>query len=168
MESKNTTRKYNYIKCNNNYLKIWIFKFLIICISQITSSNKFILFLDDNKILLKVKGKGNDLVKILSSYYSHNYMPTSYYLNNGQDPINFSEKSITLPDSVNKVELIFGTNVQNCNSMFKGCSDILEIDLSNFISSDVQDINPLNFSMVTRILKSSLYQESKSKANSKD
>ena len=140
MERKNTSRKYNYIKCNNNYLIILIFNFLIICINQITSSNKLILFLDDNKILLKVKGKGNDLVKILSSDYN-NYMPTSYYLNNGQEPINFSGKSITLPDSVNKVELIFGTNVQNCNSMFKGCSDILEIDLSNFISSDVQDIN---------------------------
>ena len=140
MERKNTTRKYNYIKCNNNYLKIWIFNFLIICISQITSSNKLILFLDDNKILLIVKGKGNDLVKILSSDYNNN-MPTSYYLNNEQDPINFSEKSISLPDSVNNVELIFTTNVQNCNSMFKGCSDILEIDLSNFISSNVQDIN---------------------------
>ena len=140
MERKNTSRKYNYVKCNNNYLIILIFNFLIICINQITSSNKLILFLDDNKILLKVKGKGNDLVKILSSDYN-NYMPTSYYLNNRQDPIDFSGKSIALPDSINKVELIFGTNVQNCNSMFKGCSDILEIDLSNFISSDVQDIN---------------------------
>ena len=142
MERKNTSRKYNYVKCNNNYLIILIFNFLIICINQITSSNKLILFLDDNKILLKVKGKGNDLVKILSSDYN-NYMPTSYYLNNRQDPIDFSGKSIALPDSINKVELIFGTNVQNCNSMFKGCSDILEIDLSNFTSSDVQDINSM-------------------------
>ena len=141
MERKNTYRKYNYKKCCNNYLKILIFNYLIICISQIASRNKLILSSNDNKIILKVKGKGNGLVKILNSGY--NNMPTSYYLNDDQDPITFSEDSIDLQDSINKVELIFDTNVENCNSMFKGCSDILEIDLSNFISSNIQDINSM-------------------------
>ena len=141
MERKNISRKYNYKKYINNYLKILIFNYLIICISQIASRNKLILSSNDNKIILKVKGKENGLVKILNSGY--NNMPTSYYLNDEQDPITFSEDSINLQDSINKVELIFATNVSNCNSMFKGCSDILEIDLSNFISSDVQDINSM-------------------------
>ena len=88
----------------------------------------------DNEIRLKVKGIGS--YPILYSSFSYN--PTTIYLN--EAPIT-SNKIINLNNSINYVRLIFSSALPTCKSMFRGCSQIIEIDLTDFISSNVGNID---------------------------
>ena len=98
---------------------------------------KYILFSELNQIILKIKGNGN--ISIINSNY--NFKPSSYYLNEDSNPKTFTNSSIELINIENEVKLIFSNFINTCNSMFKGCSQIIEIDLSNFDSSNVKSIN---------------------------
>ena len=143
MESKKKFKN-----CNNNISKkVLIFKYLILLLSFIkvkpfrNQKNNLILFSGLNQILLKVKG--NNFVKILNPYY--NCTPTSYNLNNNPNQITFNSASIqiTSSENENEVTLLFENEVESCNSMFKGCSHIIEIDLTNFRSSNVRNIDSM-------------------------
>ena len=98
------------------------------------------LFSKVNKILLKVKGTGT--VPVFNPNY--NLKPSSYYLNIDQVPKTFSSNSnsnIELPNSENNIILIYSDIATTCNSMFQGCSQITEIDLSYYDSSNLIDMN---------------------------
>ena len=98
---------------------------------------KHILFSELNQIILKVKGSGNILVINLG----YNDKPSSYFLNNDSTPKTINGSSIELSKTENEVTLIFTNPVSTCYSMFKGCSQIIEIDFSNFDSSNVRNID---------------------------
>ena len=139
MENINKSTNYKHKVFNTSNLKILLLKhlFLPLCLILIesfrTSRIKFILFTEVNQILLKVKGKGK--IQIINPSYA--YKPYIYYLNDEAIPKKFKNSEIDLPNSENKVNLIFDEKTTNCGSMFKGCSNITKIDLSHFISDDV-------------------------------
>ena len=119
-------------------LKHLIIVFCIIPANPIPKSGcKHILFSKLNQILLKIKAAGT--ISIINSDY--NFKPSSYYLNEDSNPKTFTNSSIELINIENEVKLIFSNFINTCNSMFKGCSQIIEIDLSNFDSSNVKSIN---------------------------
>ena len=143
MERKNKYMNSHHKIYNKNYLKIFVFKQIIIMLYLNIIKpfpnlrNKFFLFSELNQILLKVKGSG--MVNIFNPDF--NFKPSSYYLNNDTNPKAINNASIELVDSENEVKLIFTNIVTSCKSMFRGCTNIIEIDLSNFISSNIENID---------------------------
>ena len=66
--------------------------------------------------------------------------PNEIYINgNNQSSINHEYDFNKSED--NKIELIWNHNISNCSKMFYRCSDISEIDLSYFYSSQVIDMS---------------------------
>ena len=86
----------------------------------------------DNEIRSKVKGIGYYPV-ILSSY-----RPSSIELNGTKIG---SNTNIQLPNYINDVRLKFSNTLSSCENMFSQCSQIIEIDLTNFISTKVGNID---------------------------
>ena len=94
----------------------------------------------NNKVIIKVKGTGLNKVfdsglsvypkRILINGVEQNSISTSYEFEDSQN-------------GYNKVELIWDNIVSNCCNMFRGCSNIIEIDFSNFDSSEVNHMNSM-------------------------
>jgi surface protein len=125
-------------------MKTSLFYHLVILLNIIlvnllkNSRNIFILFSEENRIRIKINE--NDRFPIL---YSNYYLkPSSYYLNyDVESRIPFTDSEIELLNSENNITIIFTNEITSCESMFKGCSNIIEIDFSNFISSNIQNID---------------------------
>ena len=136
--SSNETIKNTKSKLNNIIIKLINIKFFTLLIItnliQILSSNnnnKFSYQLNFSNITLKIKGKGYK--NILNNNYDLDNYPNEITINSiAQNSINFT---YYFNQTINIVELIWNYSVNNCISMFSGCSDITEIDLSNFDSS---------------------------------
>ena len=128
---KNNNKRINTNK--NIYIIIIIF-FNLIIQNNNKIENKF------SNITLKIRGPGEQ--NILNEYYfNHFYKPNIIYING-----NFTE-TITYRYNLsrinNSVSLIWNNTIYNCYRMFHGCSNIIEIDLSNFNTSKVTDMNSM-------------------------
>ena len=136
---------YKYEIYKEKHLKTFSFKQLILILTLIPvnkflfSRYKLILFSHYNEILIKVNGTGK--YSIINNDYP--FKPGSYLLNDDPKPKEFLNSKIKFTKSENKVKLIFKNTIENCNSMFKGCSKITEIDLSNFKSSNKGNIDSM-------------------------
>ena len=129
---------------NENNTKTLLFYSLILLLNIISvnplrhSRNIFISFSGENSIKIKINGNGTFPI-IYSDYY---LKPSSYYLNNDDTSrTSFNDSEIEFLNPENYVTIIFTNEATSCDSMFKGCSDIIEIDFSNFISSNIQNID---------------------------
>ena len=143
----NDDRINNKIVKNPNKIKGQKYKIIIKLILLInlfirtfpTHKIHFINFYFSN-ITLRVKGPG--LKKIFCSdtqRFSTDYYPHSIYIgNNKMDPVNFEYDFIS---TENVVKLVWNNKINNCIYMFTDCTDILEVDLSEFDSSEVTQIN---------------------------
>ena len=133
----------NYNAYKVNFLKAFIFKHLIILLCLISVNpypipgNGLPSLKNYNIIILKVKVPGKS--KIINPNYS--FKPSSYFLGMSLIPIAFEDSEIELTKSVNQITLKFEGDVTSCKYMFQGCSNIIEIDLTYFESSNVQDID---------------------------
>ena len=89
-----------------------------------------------SKIILKLNGTGNHTI------YNQSYLekPNEIYINGNNQSL-ISHKYDFNKSEDNKIELIWNHNISNCSKMFYGCSDISEIDLSYFYSSQVIDMS---------------------------
>ena len=132
--------KKNYLIGIRTYLSYFVvmFKYLIVLdlFIKVLPSNKLYL-LENNlsKIILKINGIGIKKVFSNNNQFKSNYYPNEVYINGKkQDSINYS---YNLTQANNIIELIWNNEINNCQYMFEGCSDINEIDLSNFDSSKV-------------------------------
>ena len=90
-------------------------------------------------IILKIKGKGN--IKIYDRINKPNIATINnsinYTVNGDQNNNNF----INLENDISNITLIWNTPPSSTNNLFKGCcSHIIEIDLSNFDSSFVENM----------------------------
>ena len=116
-----------------NYNIIIIFLIIMNIFIQILPYNKKDLIkFNFSNITLRINGTGNKN----STYY-----PNYVYINgNKQDPV----KSIYDFNQIdNYVELIWNNTIDNCQNIFYNCSDILEIDLSNFDTSECKSMNSM-------------------------
>ena len=145
MYFENNYMMYEHKICNEKNLKRRLFKHLIILLCLMSTNPSIIpgnvlkLLSINNVIILKIKKQGKN--KIINP--SCKFKPSFYYLNNFQIPTPFQDSEIELTESENIIALIFGVAVTNCDSMFSGCSNITEIDLSYFNSSNVNNINSM-------------------------
>ena len=102
-------------------------------------NNKISLF-DNNSynITLRIKGIGHKKIFSCDSNFPINSYPDKVYINGyQQDNVNYS---YNLNQTNNFIELIWYNLISNCQNMFFQCSDITEIDLSNFNTSKVNNM----------------------------
>ena len=126
---------------NNKLFKainsILIIKLIILLnFIQILSNNKLNLIeCNFSKITLKVKGIGTKIIfgNDATKKFPTDYFPSEIYINGDiQETVNYS---YYFPEEENDVQLIWNDTINNTDNMFRQCSDIIEIDLSNFDSS---------------------------------
>ena len=117
--------------------------FLIInLISNIISSNYY------NFSVINMTIKGNGTQYILNNKYIEcgpdssmifNSIPDQLYVNDELQ--NYTGFSVyNLKNDINNISIRWNYSITNCNSMFGGLSDVLDIDLSNFDASEVIDM----------------------------
>ena len=93
---------------------------------------------DDSIIQLKVKGSGN--MNILSNYYSS--LPNKIFINEEEKQVQTKYYFENSENNIHNVTLKWndGVNPQLAN-MFKGCSNIIEINFVNFDTSHISDMS---------------------------
>ena len=115
-----------------------IMRYILIKYSfSLITCNDNIIISHDSIITLKIKKSG--ISNVYSSTYSYT-RPNQIKINDiSQNTIKYS---YNLEESDNTIELIWTTGYYptNCYSLFEGCKDIDEIDLSKFISSQVTNM----------------------------
>ena len=97
--------------------------------TNIKSSYKFLMNL--NQIKLSIKGQGTG--KVINSGAANSIIYDD-------SEIAFSS-NINLKYDTNIIILKFSSSLSSCASMFQGCNQITEIDLTNFDSSQVQNMD---------------------------
>ena len=141
----NKIRKIKNIKNGNIILfqlNTAIIKFLFIAnlfINILSNNNKDLFSSNISKITLKIKKIGYSKIFCSTGYFfeSKKY-PNKVCINgNFQEDIKSQYK---LNKTDNLIELIWNESIDNISYMFEGCSNITEIDLSNFSSSTVKSM----------------------------
>ena len=101
--------------------------------------------LNNSKITLKIKGIGsknilfaNNNPKYSECSFGETYYPDEIYING--DRHNIISNNYYLNQTDNNIILIWNTPINYCECIFCGCSDITEIDLSFFDSSQVTNM----------------------------
>ena len=96
-----------------------------------------IVFSLSNKITLKIKGPG--IKNIFSRSFSNNKYPQKIYINEQiQTDITYH---YNFTKAKNTVLLIWENIIYDFIEMFNKSHDIIEMDLSNFDSSEIRDMN---------------------------
>ena len=136
-------RKNNLIKHkNNNRLinLISVAKYIIIVnlLNNVFINNKISLFeYKSNKITLKIRGIGDKQIFYSGSEFK--YHPNEEYINEHSE--SEVDHSYYLNKTENIIELIWDALIDNCGYIFYTCSDINEIDFSNFNTSQVTNMD---------------------------
>ena len=103
---------------------------------------------DKNEIKIELKINKEDINKniyfldntIFNSYLNElNETNTEIYINENK----FKYKKFFIPDKegIYKIKLILNTFVKDCSHMFYGCENIINIDLSFFVSKNVKNMS---------------------------
>ena len=98
---------------------------------------KLSLIIKLSYITLKIKGKGRKEI-IIGFFYSIDYRPDNVYINNEKQKINVNYYTFSEIENIEKLE--WNNNINNFYSMFQGCSEIYDIDFSNFTPSKAIDM----------------------------
>ena len=120
------------------YYSIKIYLFYSIFLINCKQKNYFFV---DSVIQLKIKGYGN--MNILSNDYRN--LPNKILIDEKDEE--FVQREYNFENSENKiynVSLIWNNDIiHEISNMFKGCSNITEIDFINFNTSDIYDISSM-------------------------
>ena len=127
-----------------NYILIDVIKAILINIlfCQIKSKTSDLFYFQNESIIeLKIKGKGESkFLGDFPEYYAYFDYPDEIIINgNNNDNLKINKiKSFVFTEANNTVQLKWNNNITKCTHMFSGCSNITEIDLSQFDSSKVE------------------------------
>ena len=152
-------------KRNDNFLKIYLAILLLFLVQR---NNANLSILKFSNITLKIKGIGerNILGKTNKDVqFKTELYPKEIYINGKlQNDISYKYH---FNQTENIVELVWDEYITNTVGMFYGCSDITEIDLSNFLSSYVDDFGWMfrNCTSLTSINLSNFYTSNATRFN---
>ena len=125
-----------------NCIKIIKYIILFNLFNNIILNNKISLIeYKSFNITLKIKGIGNKNIFSSNSNFKTVYYPNEVYINGYKT--NAVTYSYYLSETDNAIGLIWYDLISNCEYMFFECTDITEIDLSNFDTSKVNLINDM-------------------------
>ena len=111
----------------------------MIFFNLIISNNNNIEYKFSN-ITLKIKGRG--FQNILSWDFFKDYYPPDYIYINGIQNLTITYRYY-FKEINNSVNLIWNNSIDNCYRMFFSCSNIIEIDLSYFDTSNVTSMESM-------------------------
>jgi len=154
----NNKRTQNHIKKRKNsiqntntiiryYILINLIKLIIINIfCSIKSNIIFNLYsFQLSKITLKTKGIGN--FALFGNERKYNFSGINYLkeikINGREEDTNTNQYKYDFDQEINLVELALDNNIDSCANMFRACSNIIEIDLSNFDSSNITSLSDM-------------------------
>ena len=127
-----------------NYRKIYtniffsIFLFIDLFIKTISRNEFHINIYGSNYITLKINGTGvkNFLTSNIGEKgFPSNNFPNEIHINEIRKNISTSKYNFSQQE--NRIKLVWYNNIDNSAYMFYFCPDITEIDLSNFVSSNI-------------------------------
>ena len=95
-----------------------------------------------NEIIIKINGGGTQ--NILNSNYL--LKPNEIIVNGNPATINEENQVIDLPNKENIIIMKQDNKINDCFSMFENLTNIIEVDLTNFDSSEVINMNYMFFS----------------------
>ena len=98
-----------------------------------------------SKIYLKIKGNGKHYILGNGADFNFegiNFLKEVYINGNKQNTIDYI---YDFNQTDNYVKLIWDDNITNCNYMFYFCLNIIQIDLSHFNTSQVTQMNSIQF-----------------------
>ena len=130
---------------NINYIALFMIKFLII-INYYNQINSGDIILKYSKISLKIKGIGNnnilsnDIIIQANKFKGIAHLKEVYINGVKQNTIKYS---YYFDKNYNFVELFWDDNLNNCENMFFMCTEIVEINLSNFNTSQVNNMKSM-------------------------
>ena len=128
--------KYSYnFKTFNIFLYLIILFINLIILLCECSREKIIL--NFSEIILKINGTGN--ITILSDNFFQRYKPDQIYIVDSFDYITTNEYYFTNTE-IYTIRIKWNNILQSTNYMFLDCNKIIEIDLSNFNSSKVNNM----------------------------
>jgi surface protein len=133
-------KKHNKINRNITHFRNYYLIFLLIdkIALIILNNNFYFLNLNNSFISLTIKGTGyKPVFANHREFETHNYPNETYINGDKQDSVNYN---YYFNETYNNVKLIWYNNIIDPSHMFVGCSDITEIDLSHFNTSEVTEI----------------------------
>ena len=108
--------------------------FLFIHENSVLTTTKYVVLSYICEIKIIINGKGNHLI-YNDNQNSYNFeLPTDLYINENSEEI---KPRHYLNEETNVIKLIWKDNLYNANGLFKDCSNISEIDLSNCLSPTI-------------------------------
>ena len=132
----------NYISTKNT-ITILIMKYILFLnLFFLSILNNDLNMIDHNFSIIKLKilGKGaKNIFNNEASQFQEMYYPNEVYINDIRQ--NVVNHSYYFNENDNLIELKWNNNINNTGYMFFECSDIIEIDLSNFDTSQVTDMS---------------------------
>ena len=132
-------KKFSIFKNLRNFIIITKYIILLTFFNNIFVSNKISLIsYKSYSITLKIKDSG--IKKIFSdlSFFPIYSYPNQVYINEKmQDIVNHS---YNLTETNNIIELVWDNLINSSYKIFYGCSDIIEMDFSNFNTSNIRDM----------------------------
>ena len=143
---KQSNERKKFLKRNINHLRnfIKITKYIILLnlFNNIFVNNKVSLIeYNFYNITLKIKGIGTKKIFSSNDLYKSEYYPDEVYINGNKQ--NSVYHSYTLNETDNVIGLKWYNLAISCDCMFYGCSDITEIDCSNFTIFNVKVIRSM-------------------------
>ena len=133
------------MKKANIFIKRYISIYLIISSFISTSLNNDIILLYSN-IILKFNNSGSN--KIFNRVQS---LPDEIKINEKKQPTIDNTYYFNESEANNKVELIWNQTITTTEKMFRECSNITEIDLSNFDTSSVESMGYMFYGCLSLI-----------------
>jgi len=127
-----------YISFRALFNSLILYSFIFINYSSVLCIfNKSSLLFKSSEITLKTKGTGN--IKIISDSFFPNYIPTNILINDVPKTqiTNAYNLGYYNNNDINTIRIIWDSNPTSTISMFSGCNNIIEMDLSKFDTSQV-------------------------------
>ena len=103
---------------------------------SITNNNNEIILSFSSYITLKINRTG--LTSILNSGLN---IPDEIYINGNNQSLITTQYDLNQTDNI--IKLVWNRQLITCYNMFNGCTNIIEIDLSNFDSSQVEKMSSM-------------------------
>ena len=125
-----------HLKLKNKIISLTILFIIINFFICFTNQNSF----EYNQITLKIYGTGSQYILGKDKKYNH-YFPYSILVNGNEVEIDNKNKiNIVSSSQENTVTMIWNGKVTNCDYLFYGCINIIEIDFSYFNTSEVESM----------------------------
>ena len=142
IKSRNSNKRFIIGKANylRNFFEIIKITILFNLLNNTLLNNKVRLIEYKSYIItLKIKGIGFKQVFSSNSDFTYNNYPKEVYINGNKQSSVINSYNFTQTD--NCIELVWYNLISNLKRMFSGCSDITEIDFSNFDTTQIIQMN---------------------------